>query len=72
MSDLIFMAIDSERRAEVGASVIRASVDDAKEAAFRETLVGSASAETNAEPPPSYQQPFESTPFLGIPESLNL
>ena len=51
MSDLIFIAFDSEQRAEVGATVIRTFVGDAKEAALREALAASVSAEANAAPP---------------------
>ncbi len=49
MSDLIFIAFDSDRRAEVGATVIPTSVEDAKEAAIREAA--GTSVETKAPPP---------------------
>ena len=42
MSDLSFIAFDSEQRAEVGSTVIRTSVGDAKGATIREALVASA------------------------------
>ena len=51
MSDLIFIAFASDRRAEVDATVIPTSVDDAKEAAIREGLAVGTSVETKTPPP---------------------
>ena len=72
MSDLIFMAFVSERRAEVGASVIRTSVDDAKEAAFRETLVGTPRRKRTRSRLPHTNGRLNQLPFWGFPNLLNL